>query len=160
MPPPLPKPIILFDLDGTLADITHRRHLVEGEKTDAKWRAFYAACSADLVNEAVAHIFRSLYYSENWDEERKYEIWIVSGRSNEVKKETRAWLRKHDLIPTKLLMRQAGDHQPDHKLKRSWLIDGTIPKVRVLCVFDDRDSVVAMWRSEGLTCFQVAAGNF
>lgn len=57
-------------------------------------------------------------------------------------------------------MRDAADHQPDHKLKRQWLTDGTIPKERVLCVYDDRASVVAMWRESGIACFQVAPGDF
>ena len=39
--------IVLFDLDGTLANIAHRRPLVECEPK--RWREFYAACEADLV---------------------------------------------------------------------------------------------------------------
>jgi hypothetical protein len=30
----------------------------------------------------------------------------------------------------------------------------------VVAVFDDRDKVVNMWRENGLTCMQVAYGNF
>ena len=48
---------------------------------------------------------------------------------------------------------------PDEKLKKSWLTDLTKPD-RVMCVFDDRDKVVKMWRDNGLTCFQVAEGAF
>ena len=33
-------------------------------------------------------------------------------------------------------------------------------KYNVLGVFDDRDQVVSVWRSLGLTCFQVNWGNF
>jgi hypothetical protein len=32
--------------------------------------------------------------------------------------------------------------------------------VEVLCVFDDRDKVVKMWRENGINCFQVAPGDF
>ena len=51
---------------------------------------------------------------------------------------------------------------PDDKLKKGWL-DDIFPgkdKDRILCVFDDRDKVVKMWRDSGLTCMQVAPGNF
>ena len=34
------------------------------------------------------------------------------------------------------------------------------PFYDVLCVLDDRDQVVRMWRHRGLTCLQVAPGNF
>ena len=149
------KDIVIFDLDGTLADVTHRRHFVEKpDKVDADWRAFYAACTEDDVNRPVAEAFDALRDCGH------YEVWIVSGRSDEVREATEQWLFVNDLEPHKLLMRSARDHQPDTKLKKAWLDDGTIPKGRVLCVFDDRDSVVAMWRAEGLACFQVAPGDF
>lgn len=146
--------IVIFDLDGTLADIAHRRHHVEkSDKTDADWRAFYAACAGDRVNFPVAQTFDALRAAG-------HQVWIVSGRSDEVREQTEAWLQHHCLVPDRLIMRKARDHQPDHKLKRSWLNDGTIPKPAVMCVFDDRSSVVSMWREEGLPCFQVAPGDF
>ena len=146
------RDIVLFDLDGTLANISHRRHLVEnGAK---QWREFYAACPGDTVNEPVVAMWHAL---GEWGD---YDRWIVSGRSDEVKSETILWLAENGIYPDKLIMRQANDHQPDDKLKRQWLNDGTIPKDRVLCVFDDRTKVVNMWREEGLTCFQVAPGDF
>lgn len=145
--------IVLFDLDGTLALIDHRRHFVEKpDKVDADWRAFYAACVDDVPNLPVVAAFHAIGIH--------HERWIVSGRSDEVKAETEAWLFKNGIQPERLLMRSAGDHQPDVKLKRAWILDGTIPSVDVLCVYDDRASVVAMWREEGIPCFQVADGDF
>ena len=35
-----------------------------------------------------------------------------------------------------------------------------LDKDDVFAVFDDRNQVVDMWRSNGLTCFQVAKGDF
>jgi hypothetical protein len=50
---------------------------------------------------------------------------------------------------------------PDDKLKKEWL-DKLFPYPHndIVCVFDDRDKVVDMWRENGLTCMQVAPGNF
>jgi len=143
--------IALFDLDGTLALIDHRRHLLDG--TNEGWRAFYALCSKDEINPPVVATFHA-------HRAAGHEVWIVSGRSDEALADTNSWLENNGLIPDKLIMREARDHQPDHKLKRSWLASGRIPRDRVLCVYDDRSSVVAMWREEGLSCFQVAAGDF
>ena len=47
---------------------------------------------------------------------------------------------------------------PDNDLKQMWL--DNIGKDNVAMVFDDRNQVVDMWRQNGLTCFQVADGNF
>ena len=58
-------------------------------------------------------------------------------------------------------MRRAGDFTPDEVLKRKWYEElGSHDKARLVAVFDDRDKVVAMWRSIGVACFQVAPGKF
>jgi hypothetical protein len=144
------KNIVIFDLDGTLSLVEHRTHLVRCEKPD--WPAFFAACVDDDPNTPVIKTLDALF-------EQGREVWIVSGRSDEVRAETEAWLAEHRVPYDNLIMRRKGDHRPDHDLKKEWL-DTVIPKEAVLCVFDDRTSVVDMWRAEGLTCFQVAPGDF
>lgn len=146
--------IVLFDLDGTLANVTHRRHHVEkARKKDADWRAFYAACEFDTVNIPVARCFDAHRAAGS-------QVWIVSGRSDEVKRQTEEWLGRNSLWPDRLLMRPQSNYEADVTLKQRWLHDGIIPRDRILCVYDDRTSVVNMWRSEGLACFQVAPGDF
>ena len=49
-------------------------------------------------------------------------------------------------------------YMKDSDLKQMWL--DTIGVDTVDMVFDDRNQVVDMWRKNGLTCFQVADGNF
>jgi hypothetical protein len=148
------KNIILCDLDGTLADIKHRRHFVEnGNK---QWAEFHAACIHDTPIESVIEIIEAIIYA--WH--GHIELWVVSGRSDAVYFETVTWLNTHDIKYDKLLMRKAGDNTPDDMLKESWVTSGLIPLDRVHSVFDDRSRVVAMWRRLGLTCFQVAPGDF
>jgi len=144
--------IVIFDLDGTLALIDHRRHLVENRQaSNDDWRTFFAACIDDEPNVPVITILQSLKY-------QGFEIIIFSGRSDEVRPQTENWLQKHNIPYDRLVMRKEGDHRPDEKLKRNWLKG--MDKSKILCVFDDRDKVVRMWREEGLTCFQVAPGDF
>lgn len=159
------RPLYIFDLDGTLALIEHRRHFVEnGNK---QWPEFFKACVDDKPNWPVINLLKSLRKSGA-------EIWVWSGRSNEVELETQEWLHKHGIFktipltswepfktPWTLLMRKAGDHQPDHTLKFGWLANLEPPERNRLCaVFDDRDRIVKMWRDNGIVCFQVAPGNF
>lgn len=153
------KPLYIFDLDGTLALIQHRRHFVEGSIKD--WPSFFAACVDDLPNLPVIKTLQTL--------RKNAEIWVWSARSDEVKRQTIEWLHKHGIFhpywnpfdaPEKLLMRKAGDHQPDEKLKATWLSEIEPPEYkRLTAVFDDRDRVVAMWRAAGIPCFQVAQGD-
>lgn len=156
------KPLYIFDLDGTLALIEHRRHIIEDpSRDDSKWRRFYAACDKDLPNDPVISVMERLRHSG-------CDVWVWSGRSSEVADKTVAWLAKHTSFMTwelevdvMLTMRQEGDYTPDNVLKKQWL-DGmlTDDRKRLVATFDDRDKVVAMWREAGVTCFQVAPGEF
>lgn len=146
------RDIVLFDLDGTLADIKHRLHLIECDKPD--WPSFYRSCVSDTVIEHMQMIW------DLFERDQKYKLWIVSGRSDEVRGYTVDWLLHHAFRWDRLIMRPAGDYTKDCDLKLRWLQDGTIPKDRVICVFEDRSQVVNMWREQGLNCLQVAEGNF
>lgn len=150
------KDIILFDLDGTLADCSHRLHHIE--KSPKDWPAFFAACDGDAPIVHMIHLFQRL--SRNADGHDDLSLWITSGRSDECREATEAWLHRHGVKYERLVMRKAGDFTGDDTLKSSWLEDGTIPKERVLMAFDDRDRVVASWRAAGIPCLQVAPGAF
>lgn len=139
---------IIFDLDGTLCDITHRLHYIKGEKKD--YDAFHKACIYDEPKKDVIDLFHLLNDGANY-------MRIVSGRSDGVRDETEEWLKSYDIGYDELIMRPYGDYTPDDKLKRNWLREGRLGSPeRILCVFDDRQRVVDMWREEGLTCLQVA----
>ncbi len=150
------RPLYIFDLDGTLALIEHRKHFIEGRP--ANWKRFYRACVDDKPNEPVIRTMHALMLTGA-------EVLIFSGRSDEVRRETEEWLRKHTNFPTHLtgalMMRSEGDYTPDDQLKLQWLNDMLLfDRARIVAAFDDRDKVVEMWRAEGVPCFQVARGEF
>jgi len=152
------KPLYIFDLDGTLANIEHRKHILDEKHDPNRWRRFYAACNRDLPIPAVIATMERLRHSA--------DIWIFSGRSEEVRDKTVKWLIEntnfmtHDL-DTALVMRQEGDYRADNVVKQEWW-DGMLDedRRRLVAVFDDRNQVVSMWRSNAVPCFQVAEGNF
>lgn len=150
--------IVIADLDGTIALIDHRRHWLDPEQhpelgTDERWRKFFADCVYDEPNKPVIAALGALA-------DAGYRIHIFSGRSDEVKEETLAWLKNWGVVYHSIRMRPAGDFTPDEQMKFEWFKEGYHPE-DILCVFDDRDKVVRMWRVVlGLTCFQVAPGDF
>lgn len=154
-------PLYIFDLDGTLALIDHRRHFVTmtDGRTAADWRAFFLACTLDEPNWPVIGTLGALIKSGA-------DVWIWSGRSSEVMNQTVAWLQRY--LPTEvdpdelqLCMRIEGDFTPDEQLKEQWLQAlSEYDRKRLVAVFDDRDKVVSMWRRNGVACFQVAPGEF
>jgi hypothetical protein len=142
------KDTIVIDLDGTLANVGHRRHFVAGKKRD--YEAFHALLDKDPVNVWCAEIMRSFA-----DRDPEFRVVLVSARPKHVKEATIAWLTKHHLqylFHDLFLLRPTGDSTPDQELKRDWL--HKYGKDRVLFVVDDRSKVVKMWREEGLVCLQ------
>lgn len=153
------RPLYIFDLDGTLALIDHRRPLLD-ESTRDRWYRFNQACDRDAPNAPVIATLEQLRRAGA-------EVWIFSGRSDEVRGKSEAWLARHtsfteeELAGPMLSMREAGDTTADDVLKRRWfeamLRDD---RARLVAVFDDREQVVQMWRANGVACFQVADGRF
>ena len=152
--------LYIFDLDGTLADIEHRRPLLEDKTNKNRWLEFFDACDKDKPNFPVIKTLNSLVLQGN-------EVWIWSGRSDKAKEKTVTWLKEHcftfsfSFNNIALKMRQAGDFTPDNILKKQWL-DEMSPedRQRLVAVFDDRQRLVDMWRDNGIACFQVAKGDF
>lgn len=137
---------VVFDLDGTLADGEHREHHITGAKKD--WRAYFAACDLDKPKEPIVATMRALMTVGH-----RVEIW--TGRSAEVDDKTTAWLKEQGL-PMVMRQRAEDDRTEDAKLKEQWMKVAGKPDL----VFEDRARVVAMWRSHGVTCCQVAPGDF
>lgn len=102
------KPCYLFDIDGTLADITHRLHHIQDQPKN--WEAFFAACSRDEPIPHICSLARTL--------SAYAPIVLVSGRSDKVRTETDYWIKvSAQLFAAALYMRKDGDHRPDHEVK-------------------------------------------
>jgi len=87
-------------------------------------------------------------------------IIVMSGRSEDCRQETSDWLQGNEILYHELHMRPSGDMRADTKVKYDLFNEHVRGKYNVLGVFDDRNSVVKQWREMGLTCFQVAEGDF
>lgn len=146
---------IIVDLDGTLALNKHRYHFIDkasSQKVD--WDAYFQACDKDAPHTPVIEAISAL-------KDKGFNIHIFSARGDVVKEKTIQWLKKYNVPFDHLTMREMNSYTPDEELKKQWLLS-YYPSYKkdVFCVFDDRDKVVKMWRSMGLTCFQVAEGDF
>jgi len=121
-----------------------------------KWDEFYEACDKDLPNWPVIHTINCLHSTG-------HKIIIMSGRmrTESVGVKTDKWLKEHGVKYDDLIMRPEGDYTPDHELKEAMFKKMFVDDLsNFFGVFDDRKRVCDMWRSLGLTCFQVAEGDF
>jgi len=123
------KMLVVFDIDGTLANIEHRLDYVRSKPKN--WKAFDAGIPNDAVNPYVAEAFHSLKAAGN-------EIIFASGRNER----SRDDFRGDDIVKREILDEIIADY-------------GRKPDM----VFDDRPRVVRMWREEGIFVFNVYQGD-
>ena len=145
---------IIFDIDGTLADCSHRLHFIQSKSKN--WKAFFDGMEHDIPIEPTCKIAYCIHRNYN-------NIIFCTGRPETHRKQTRMWLAQRLGEWTdgcRLFMCQDGDHRPDYEAKEEMLQKirdcGLDPKV----AFEDRDQVVDMWRRNGLICYQVSNGAY
>lgn len=134
----------IFDIDGTLA------------KTDGRSPYDYSKVITDKPNTDIVNLFKILANGSGGDD----TLIIVSGRDSVCMPDTIKWLEMHGIVPDALYMRGQGDTRNDAIIKKEIYETHIKGKYNVLGVFDDRNRVVDLWRSLGLTCLQVAYGYF
>lgn len=143
-------PVVVFDIDGTIADIEHRRHFVQ--KPNRDWRSFERNIYNDKPKEAVVRLLRMLHPTNR--------IVLSSGRHEGQRFGTESWLQNHHIPWDNLYMRKEKDYRADNIVKLELLAQMNADGYDPWIVFDDRDQVVKMWRDAGYTCCQVAPGDF
>ena len=168
----LKKNTIIFDLDGTLANIDARRKKSLKPNGKLDWDVFFDPdnISLDKPNDPV--IKMAQLFAEDG-----FNIVIFSGRNDRSFLTTKSWLTRNRVPFHQLVMRPdkfkdksfpvaAGNpavsnmrFMPDEILKKA-MLDIFVDINDVFLVVDDRDKVVKMWRDLGLNVFQVAPGDF
>lgn len=158
--------LYVFDLDGTLCDISHRLKYIRNNNgtrlAHPNWEKFFKECVNDEPLSGTIEILKSLQRCGK-------QVCICSGRSDEVQAETMEWLQLQgiDIIRLILVMRKDGDYRSDITVKDELLTN----VLKILnneyegitwnpIIFEDRKQVVDMWRNKGFTCYQVAPGEF
>lgn len=144
------KKWVLCDLDGTIADISHRLPFVKQEPKD--WKTFFSLIPNDKVRldvKARLDAYR----------EEGYEIIFISARPETHKELTIEWLQNNGLsFGWTLIMRRKDDHRVDSEVKQSMLETYFPDKTLIHAVIDDRPSVIRMWQANGLDVVDVGSG--
>jgi predicted kinase len=139
---PTPPEAFLVDIDGTVAVMNGRRFYEEHR------------VSEDSPNPPVIAVVRALHAAG-------YRIVFCTGRSEACRADTASWLDAHVGVPYEaLLMRAERDDRKDAVVKSELFDRHLRDRYRIVAVLDDRDQVVRMWRTMGLTVLQVGEGNF
>ncbi|MDX5412888.1 MAG: hypothetical protein LPK02_07555 [Rhodobacterales bacterium] len=166
---------VIFDIDGTLADASHRLHYItppldqfEREKFKKNWDAFLSA--EEVVKDTP--ILQTWAIMESLLEQG-YRMIFITGRPEHQREATWGWLTDEEcwtrsncasfLLTSadhRLYMRSNGDRRPSSVVKEEGLMRARADGYNPILVFEDRADDTAMWRRNGLLCCQVAEGNY
>jgi phosphoglycolate phosphatase-like HAD superfamily hydrolase len=147
--------VILFDVDGTLANGDHRYHLYEGRDSDS-WAAYIAACIQDSPYTEVQWLNYIISQQPN------VYIIVLTARSESGREVTEKWLMAHGIIYDELIMKPEDEaivKVKDHDFKERILDELILQNKKPFMVFEDRKSVVDMFRSKGIPVLQVRPGD-
>ncbi|MFF8263637.1 AAA family ATPase [Streptomyces virginiae] len=142
VPDPALPTAVMCDIDGTLA--------LTGDRGPYD----FTRCELDLLNESVRHALDAFRRADG------DVIVLLSGRGEEYRPQTEAWLRRHAVAYDELWMRAAGDTRRDDVVKAELFDAHVRHRYAVRVSLDDRDRVVAVWRRMGLPTWQVNYGDF
>lgn len=150
------SPAIWIDIDNTLSDNDHREHFLNNPEGKKDWKGFFKALGEDPVNEPIKAIANNFY------ENGKVEVLICTARPDDYRRDTAAWLKKHDIKYNRMIMRQRGDFRKDSIVKEMMLEFEIKPLHELLFSVDDRKDVIDRIRTHGVTVLDCAGedGNF
>ena len=126
------KDLVIFDLDGTLADDAHRKHYLD--ESPRNWDAYFEACDKDTVVTGMAAVFwmekRWMSMKADWYDCSHRSVQIWTGRNESVRGKTEKWLEDYlyirpSLAADMLRMRPVQNRLTNLELKRSWYEEAT-----------------------------------
>ena len=131
--------ILILDIDGTLADASHREHFAE----DEDWDSFFEleAVAEDEPIEEAQQALPDLM-------DLGYEVLFITGRPERTRDVTVQWLETHfDVSPSKdeLYMRPDGDTSHGSDYKRN-IVEGLDDEDMI--IIDDDPYILSMFSPE------------
>lgn len=160
------KPIVVFDIDDTLRDASHRMHIRKDiekmkedaskakedgdfeesqrirELIDARWQDFFIAGFDDTPKEDVIGLC-NMYY------ELGFEVKIRTGASALYQERTEKHLKEMGVKYHELRMRKVGVRIPDYRLKPSWISKYDLGQ-NVFATYDDREPLNEGFQKKGV----------
>jgi hypothetical protein len=148
------KMYIVSDIDGTIADISHRVKYLKG--ADKDWNTFFALADKDTPISKNISVLLDL---SNYGTHAYYELVFCTGRPERYRRLTESWIFRN-ASGGRVLMRKDGDYRSDGIVKPELLKEAGITPENTLFILEDRNRVVMAYRDLGYNVFQVAEGDY
>lgn len=134
-------PAVIFDMDGTLCDVTSVRHHVL-DRRRRNYKAFhYLSVFCPPIewvrNCAITYAIEGV------------PVIVVTARREEWRALTEAWLFQHNIPHEFLFMRQQNDDRKDKAVK-SDILELLQQSYTIEHAYDDNPSIIELWQERGI----------
>ena len=143
-----PRPCVIVDIDGVLADASTRQHL----RGEGDWRAFFDACDQDSLIDETSRLLDLL--------DPSLAVLLVTGRPRRVQTQTVNWLDRFHVRWDLLVTRAFGDYSGVSEFKRDVLHDIMAAGFDVRLSFEDDPGNHKMYVDEGVPCLYIHSGYY
>lgn len=137
------KYIAVFDIDGVLADYSHRANLPRKSKED--YKKFQELAEFDTPIKENIDLLNSYRFDY-------ITVYLCSCRPESTRKTTEDWLDKHNICYEKLLLRNDNNFDKDSDVKidllRRWLD-------YILIVYDDKPEIIRSFLELGIDAVKI-----
>lgn len=136
---------VIFDMDGTLADVSSIRHFLHSDTNGFGFKNFdkfhlesvNVPANSQVVNQAqVCHMLG-------------VAVIIVTARKQRWARHTAMWLALNNVPSDAMFMRGDNDHRKDFDVK-SDILDAIQHTWNVIHAVDDNPAVIALWNERGI----------
>jgi hypothetical protein len=145
-----PTRTVLVDVDGVLADGSHRQHLLNGEKK--RWQDFFRAISDDQPLLATVTLV-DLISDDTL-------ITLLTARPESIHDDTVAWLREYEIRWDLLIMRGHRDHGPSTEMKRLAVEELRYAGFDPVLAIDDDQRNITMYEEENIPALYLHSGYY
>lgn len=144
---------VIWDIDGTIADGTKFEKYIKNDPKD--WDRWIE----NLIHHDLHEDMVELYHMYHRAGHKNY---VCTARRENCRLQTEAWFEKHGLhmAHNGIYMRQMNDYRPDFEVKEEMLLNFKANGIIIHKAYEDRISVVEMFRRNGVRCLHVSDGYY
>lgn len=141
------KTAVIFDMDGTLADVSSiRHHLNKFDETKRRVMKHFHRFHAESVSVPPhQHVVNAAQIAHMMG----HEVLIVTARKHMWRHHTAWWLAMHNVPSDMLMMRGNEDNRKDYEVKKD-MLETIRQGYDVIHAWDDNINIIRLWEENGI----------
>lgn len=138
---------VIFDMDGTLADISYLRHyLTKFDKSKRRVIKHFNNFHSESVNApAHNHVVNAAQVAHMLG----HAVLVVTARKHMWRHQTAWWLAMHNVPSDMLMMRGDEDNRKDYEVKKD-MLDTLRKAYDIIHAWDDNPSIIKLWKESNI----------